>query len=213
MKRLLVGCGIGLALACVAILSAQLIGGLRSADPRSFAAGLWHDTHLTPRGWCWRGICAGHSDTTALVAAVPHWGDLMLLRRGSASVTFTTLQLDSKQVPRWKVIVLTQRNSPKISRLQIQPELNTLTLGEVVVALGAPATRQAEFAYGLWTTLICYPQRLCAGIIENARDIGPHTRVDFVVYAVADEPLAERVANLTHVWRGFHSPGVTFARR
>jgi hypothetical protein len=117
-----------------------------------------------------------------------------------------TVRLEASAKPRWTALVQVRRDSGEVIRIELHTELNPMTLGQFVSMVGTPTTRRAQFAYGLWTTVLCFPGQLCAGVIDNGPQVSPHTKVDFIQFAVDDVRVRERLAPLTRTWRGFVSP-------
>lgn len=206
MKRLIAVILISQLILITAVLGVRWIGALALDQPRSFTSQLAHDSAIVGGGWCWRTVCPG-STTTALTPAIETWTDLKLIRDGNPDNSLTTLHLESRGAPRWTIIMLIRQPNRYVERIQIQPEMNASTIGELIATWGTPMTRRAEFAYGLWTTVICFQPRLCVGLIDNERQITLRSKVDFVEYAVADGQIETRLAQITRAWRGFTSAG------
>jgi hypothetical protein len=203
MKRLF-AIMVGSLLAFIAVLiGIRLIVAVVPHETPSFTSRVTHDSTLADSGWCWRDVCPGATSDIAMDEKIAHWTDLKLIRDSKPGMSLTTLHLESIVAPRWTIIMLFRQSNQYVQRIQIQPEMNPITIGDLILSVGTPATRRADFAYGLWTTVFCFESRLCAGMIDNERNINYWSKVDFLEYAVGDMYVQERLLPITRRWRGF----------
>ena len=205
MKRLFATVAVVQVAFITVLAGIRFTGTLVPFNARSFAALIARDSRRAYGGWCWRDICPGTTLDSTIKQQVALWSDLKTRHDEKPETSLTTVHLESVAMPRWTLIMLMHQPSGYVQRIQIQPELNAISIGELMLSIGTPVTQRTNYAYGLWTTVFCFEGRFCAGMIDNEQELTYWSKVDFLDYAARDTELDVRTLQITHRWRGFTS--------